>query len=87
MTFELAWKVMKEYLEAEGYIVKSPRETIKQAYQIGLIEDGHIWIDVLTNRSLITHTYDESFVNKFVANIQQVYFSIFKALYDKLSGM
>jgi hypothetical protein len=29
MTFELAWKVMKEYLEAEGYIVKRPRETIK----------------------------------------------------------
>jgi nucleotidyltransferase substrate binding protein (TIGR01987 family) len=87
MTFELAWKVMKEYLEAEGYIVKSPRETIKQAYQIGLIEDGHIWIDALTKRNLITHTYDESFANKFVANIQQVYFSIFKALYDKLSGM
>ena len=29
MTFELAWKVLKDYLESEGYIIKSPRETIK----------------------------------------------------------
>ena len=28
MSFELAWKVLKDYLEAEGYVVKSPRETI-----------------------------------------------------------
>ena len=37
MTFELAWKVLKDYLEAEGYIVKSPRETVKQAFQIGFL--------------------------------------------------
>ncbi|WP_235371769.1 nucleotidyltransferase substrate binding protein, partial [Caldibacillus thermoamylovorans] len=34
ITFELALKVLKDYLEAQGYIVKSPRETIKQAYQM-----------------------------------------------------
>ena len=44
MTFELAWKVLKDYLESEGYIVKSPRETVKQAFQIGLIDNGHVWI-------------------------------------------
>lgn len=32
MTFELAWKVLKDYLELEGYIVKSPRETVEQAF-------------------------------------------------------
>lgn len=84
MTFELAWKVLKDYLEAEGYIVKSPRETIKQAFQIGLIEEGHTWIDVLSNRNLSTHTYDEAFAEKFVTNIQHVYFPMFKNLYDKL---
>ena len=44
MTFELAWKVLKDYLESEGYMVKSHRETIKQAFQIGLIDNGHVWI-------------------------------------------
>ena len=44
MTFELGWKVLKDYLESDGYIVKSPRETIKQAFQNEIINDGHIWM-------------------------------------------
>ena len=64
MTFELGWKVLKDYLESEGYIVKSPRETIKQAFQVGIIENGHVWIDALSNRNLTTHTYDEELANK-----------------------
>lgn len=85
MTFELAWKVLKDYLEAQGFIVKSPRETIKQAFQIGIIEDGHLWIEALSKRNLTTHTYDEALAAKFVEEIQQVYFPIFKSLYEKLS--
>lgn len=85
MTFELAWKVLKDYLEAQGYMVKSPRETIKQAYQIGLIEDGHHWIDALSKRNLTSHTYDEALAKKFVNEIKQIYVPIFKALYEKLS--
>ncbi|KIO63427.1 hypothetical protein B4064_3258 [Caldibacillus thermoamylovorans] len=59
ITFELALKVLKDYLEAQGYIVKSPRETIKQAYQMEVIDDGHVWIEALSSRNLTTHTYDE----------------------------
>jgi nucleotidyltransferase substrate binding protein (TIGR01987 family) len=32
MTFELSWKVLKNYLEDGGYRVKSPREAIKLAF-------------------------------------------------------
>lgn len=85
MTFELAWKVLKDYLEAQGFIVNSPRETIKQAFQIGIIEDGHLWIEALSKWNLTTHTYDEAFAEKFVEEIKQVYFPIFKSLYEKLS--
>lgn len=84
MTFELAWKVIKDYLESQGYIVKSPRETIKQAFQIGLIEDGHIWIEALAKRNLTWHTYDEALAEKLVKEIIQSYFPAIKALYEKL---
>jgi len=84
ITFDLAWKVLKDYLEAQGYIVKSPRETIKQAYQMEVIDYGHVWIEALSNRNLTTHTYDEQFTEKFVLDIQQVYFPLFKSLYEKL---
>ncbi|XJZ27813.1 nucleotidyltransferase substrate binding protein [Bacillota bacterium Lsc_1132] len=85
ITFELAWKVLKDYLESQGYLVKSPRETIKQAFQIGLIEDGHSWIDALSKRNLTTHTYDEAFAKKFSNDIVQLYVPLFTALYEKLS--
>src|SRR5690554_1958308 len=59
-TFELAWKTMKDYLEQEGFTVKSPRSTIKTAFQIQLISDGHTWINALEKRNLMAHTYDEN---------------------------
>lgn len=54
MTFELGFKVLKDYIESKGYIVKSPRETKKQAFQMGVIEEGHAWIDALAKRNLST---------------------------------
>jgi len=82
--FELSWKLMKDYLEAQEFSVKSPRETIKQAYQIGLIDDGHVWIDALSDRNLTVHTYDEKIANKMFNDIAKVYFPELKKLYHKL---
>ncbi|WP_297132278.1 nucleotidyltransferase substrate binding protein [Terrisporobacter sp.] len=84
MTFELAWKVLKDYLESEGYMVKSPRETVKQAFQIGLIDNGHVWIDALANRNLTTHTYDEELANKMTNEILNAYLPELEKMYDKL---
>lgn len=84
MTFELAWKVLKDYLEADGYMVKSPRETIKQAFQNELINDGHIWMEALSVRNLTTHTYDENLVIKLVNDIVNIYFPELKRMHDKL---
>ena len=30
MSFELSWKLMKDYLNEEGYNIKSPKQAIKQ---------------------------------------------------------
>jgi len=84
MTFELGWKVLKDYLEADGYSVKSPRESIKQAFQNEIINDGHIWMDALAVRNLTTHTYDENLANKMVNDIVNVYFPELKKMHDKL---
>ena len=85
MTFELAWKVLKDYLEAQEYLVKSPRETVKQAFQIGLIDNGHIWMDALSNRNLTTHTYDEELANKMTNEIITMYLPELDKIYEKLS--
>ncbi len=85
MTFELAWKVLKDYLESEGYMIKSPRETVKQAFQIGLIENGHVWMDALSNRNLTTYTYNEELANKMTNEILNVYLPELEKMYAQLA--
>lgn len=58
---ELGWKTMKDYLELEGFDVKTPRSAIQTAFQVELIRDGHIWIDMLNKQNLMAHTYNEQF--------------------------
>ncbi len=82
--FELAWKTMKDYLESEGYVVKTPKQTIKQAFQIDLIHDGELWLNALEDRNLTSHTYDETATNNIVKNIKDKYFILIKKLYHQL---
>jgi nucleotidyltransferase substrate binding protein (TIGR01987 family) len=83
--FELAWKVMKDYLVVEGYDVKSPRETIKQAYQYGLIDDGALWLEALEKRNLSAHTYDETILDALETLIVQTYYPLMEKLKDVLA--
>ncbi len=62
MTFELAWKLLKDYEEEEGFVIKSPRDAIKQAFQTNIINEGHTWIDALEDRNLTSHTYHEKII-------------------------
>lgn len=85
-TFEFAWKTMKDYLEAEGFEVKSPRQTLMTAFQTGLITEGHIWIDALQKRNLMAHTYDESKVIEAEKLIKDQYYAEIVALADDLEA-
>jgi nucleotidyltransferase substrate binding protein (TIGR01987 family) len=58
-TFELSWKVIKDYLQYMNVDAKFPREAIKEGFRYELIDDGDIWIDMLEKRNLMAHTYDE----------------------------
>ena len=84
--FELSWKTMKDYLEAQGFLVKTPRETIKQAFQIELIGDGETWLQALEDRNLTTHTYDEETALQMERLIKETYFPVMKDFYDKLKA-
>lgn len=84
--FELSWKTIKDYLEAQGFTVKTPSDTIKQAFQIELIEDGHVWMQALENRNLIAHTYDEEMITEAERLIKNSFFPNIKQLYNKLKA-
>lgn len=50
--FELSWKVMKDFLNEQGFVAKSPKDTIREAFGYGLIDDGNAWIRALNRQTL-----------------------------------
>lgn len=76
VAFELAWKTLKDFLTAEGFSVKSPRDSLKTAFQNGYINNGGLWINALDSRNLSAHTYDESIAQELVQNIRTIYFPL-----------
>jgi nucleotidyltransferase substrate binding protein (TIGR01987 family) len=57
VTIELMWKTLKRALEYEGLQPKTPRETLKEAFRIGWLNDETIWIDMLEHRNTTSHQY------------------------------
>lgn len=87
MSCELAWKTMKDYLEEQGFTeIKSPRDTVKKAFEIGIIADGHAWIQLLTDRNLTTHTYDEETSKQVEMLIHEHYYILLKELHNYLKN-
>lgn len=84
MCFELSWKTMKDYLEEGGYVdLNSPRDVIKKAFEIGLIEEGHNWMDILNNRNLCMEIYDKDVFTKIEVLIRDKYFILFESFNSK----
>ena len=71
LTFELGWKMLKDYLKAEAIDAKIPREVIKEAFEIQLIECGHVWVEMLAARNEIAHIYNEDRAKKLLLKIME----------------
>lgn len=79
--FELSWNMLKDYLEDQGFIdVKSPRSALKKAFEIGLITEGHQWMELLQDRNLSAHTYDEQKATELEQLIHNKYFPLLQSL-------
>lgn len=85
-THELAWKMLKLKLEDEGLIVKTPKETMQEALQAGLIEDGNLWSDMQKMRNLTSHTYREQLAEEVYAFVVTQGLPLFRALAEKSSS-
>jgi nucleotidyltransferase substrate binding protein (TIGR01987 family) len=54
---EYAWKYFKRRAEEEGFEAYSPKESIKYAGRMGLIDDVESWLDFLEDRNDAVHNY------------------------------
>ena len=73
-TYELAWNLLRDYLLWQGETaIAGSRDTIRNAFQVGLISDGHAWMAMLQDRNRTVHTYNEATANEILANLEQRY--------------
>ncbi len=82
-TFEMSWKAMKKILLYEGFDCASARACVKKAFQTGLITDEETWLDILKDRNVYSHIYDEKEAENIYRKIKQIYCAEFKKLKDK----
>lgn len=82
--FELAWKTLKDKLEAGGLEKTLPREVLQESLQAKFIANGRIWFEMLDTRNKLAHTYDEIMSEKAEAQIRERYAAAIKELYEYL---
>ncbi len=84
-THELAWKVMKDYLEFEGISgIIGSRSATREAFNKGLISDGQIWMNMIESRNKTVHTYIENILEKEYNLIRNQYFQLFEDFLNKM---
>ena len=83
-TFELAWKTIKDYLEEGGLVISpvTPRQVLKEAFAAKVITEGQVWINMLDNRNLLSHTYDFSVFEKAVQAVAEHYLPVMEELHQ-----
>lgn len=85
---ELAWNVLKDYLEYEGvHHLTGSRSTAREAFKRGILTDGQVWMDMIESRSLSSHTYNNEIANAIVADIKSRYYPEFVALNSYFSNL
>jgi nucleotidyltransferase substrate binding protein (TIGR01987 family) len=87
-TYELAWKVMKDYYEDQGEIgIQGSRDAIRLAFQRGLIEAGDEWMMMIKSRVNSVHTYNQVLAEQVSQDIQNIYFSLFVKFEEKMQQL
>ena len=86
LTFDISWKVMKDiitkYHGITDFASGSPKETLRTARSVDLINDD-IWLNMLDDRSELTHDYDGSMTKECFERIIHEYIPIFTEFQQK----
>jgi nucleotidyltransferase substrate binding protein (TIGR01987 family) len=85
-THELAWNVLKDYLEHKGISgLIGSRDATREAFKNGLIDDGDAWMDMIRARNLSSHTYNRNTAEDLVEAILLRYYPAFEIMSKKFT--
>ncbi|GMQ32360.1 MAG: nucleotidyltransferase [Cytophagales bacterium] len=86
-TLELGWKTLKDKMESDGLILDriSPKVVLKEAFQTKYIDQIDIWMEMINDRNLLSHSYDLETFESVIPDIQSIYTPLLATLAKNLS--
>ena len=87
-THELAWNLLKDYLQYQGIegIIGS-RDATRLAFQSGLISDGESWMAMIKARNQSSHTYNLEQAQAIAQAVINRFAPLFGALRDRFAAL
>jgi len=87
-THELAWNVMKDFLENAGNNnVFGSKDATKEAFAAGLISNGEVWMDMIKSRNKTSHTYNEETADDIFMKIVHEYYQEFNQFRNRMEAL
>lgn len=89
-TFETVWKALQLYLTHQGQECQGPRPTLKMAFAHGIIptpEEADPWLEMLEDRNLTSHAYDEELAVQIHKRIAVVYAPLLGAMAGRIQAL
>ncbi|MGL6120772.1 MAG: nucleotidyltransferase substrate binding protein [Fusobacteriaceae bacterium] len=84
-SLELSWKLLKTYLNNEGIDnFTTPKSVVREAFKIGILKDGNLWIKMIEDRNLTSHIYSQSMADSIYENITKKYLNELNLLLEFL---
>lgn len=82
---ELAWKLMKDYAEYQGFSeLRDSRDASRQAFALKLVADGQVWMRMIESRNITSHRYDETMAKEVFGLILKGYYPAMQAFAEKM---
>jgi len=83
---ELSWKVMKDFLEDQGRTdLFGSKNAVREAFNVGLISNGDVWLEMIKSRNLTSHIYDQKEILAILEIIFSSYLPVFIDFEDKMN--
>jgi nucleotidyltransferase substrate binding protein (TIGR01987 family) len=67
--------------------ITGSKDSVREAFKVGLIEDGESWMDMIKDRNQTVHTYNEATAEAIATNVQTRFFALFVTLCKKMQGL
>ena len=87
-THELSWNVLRDYLKDQGtQQLYGSKDTVREAFNVGLIRDGETWMEMIRDRNHSSHTYNMEVAIAIVSRVINSYIHAFEELKEKFEGL